>query len=91
MSRLPQIYENFKNKSTGQLAFITFFLNFGGGIARLITVLFETDDLFFQLQYVLGVSLSGTILLQFILYWNNATVAPESKGMKQALKQGTPG
>lgn len=36
-SRLPQIYEIFKDKSTGNNAFITWFLNFAGSAARLFT------------------------------------------------------
>lgn len=44
LSRVPQIITNFKNQSTGQLAFFTFFLSFLGVVARLGTVLIETDD-----------------------------------------------
>lgn len=43
-SRLPQIWESFKNKSTGQLSFITWFLNFGGSVARIFTTIQEVDD-----------------------------------------------
>jgi len=46
-SRVPQILTNFANKSTGQLAFVSFCLSFAGCVARLGTVLFETDDLYF--------------------------------------------
>jgi mannose-P-dolichol utilization defect protein 1 len=48
-SRVPQILTNFQNKSTGQLAFFTFILNFLGGLARLATVMVETDDFMYQL------------------------------------------
>ena len=70
-SRVPQILTNFQNQSTGQLAFFTFILNFLGGIARLATVLVETDDFMYQLQFIIGVALNGIIVLQFVLYWNN--------------------
>jgi hypothetical protein len=33
-----------QNKSTGQLSFITWFLNFGGSVARIFTTLQEVDD-----------------------------------------------
>jgi hypothetical protein len=33
-----------QNKSTGQLSFITWFLNFGGSLARIFTTLQEIDD-----------------------------------------------
>ena len=75
-SKLPQIITNFNNKSTGSLAFITFFLNFAGGIARLGTVLMESDDFMFRLQYIVGVSLSTIIMLQFVLYWNSEADKP---------------
>lgn len=78
LSRVPQILTNFSNKSTGQLAFFTFFLSFVGVVARLGTVLIETDDFLYQLQYILSVILNGIIVLQFVLYWNN-TAAPPSK------------
>ncbi|CDW85211.1 UNKNOWN [Stylonychia lemnae] len=71
-SRLPQIFTNFQNKSTGNLAFITFFLGFGGSLARLGTVIVETDDFVFLLGFVVAVCLNGIIVLQFILYWNNS-------------------
>jgi mannose-P-dolichol utilization defect protein 1 len=71
-SRVPQILTNFQNQSTGQLAFFTFILNFLGGIARLATVLVETDDFMYQLQFIIGVALNGIIVLQFVLYWNNS-------------------
>src|SRR5690606_13116119 len=47
LSRVPQILTNFKNQSTGQLAFLTFFLSFAGSAARLLTVLYETNDFLF--------------------------------------------
>eukprot|EP00494_Astrolonche_serrata_P033145 UN33414 len=43
-SRVPQIYENFRTKSTGQLSIITTFLQFAGSYARLFTIFQEVDD-----------------------------------------------
>ena len=40
-------------------------------IARLGTVLLETDDFLYQLQFILALFLNGIIVLQFALYWNN--------------------
>jgi mannose-P-dolichol utilization defect protein 1 len=39
IARIPQIITNFKQGHTGQLAFITLVLNFGGSVARLFTTL----------------------------------------------------
>jgi len=49
MAKLPNIYNIYSNKSTGALAFFSFFLNFAGSIARLGTVLVESDDFLFRL------------------------------------------
>lgn len=75
LSRVPQIVTNFQNKSTGQLAFFTFLLNFLGGVARLGTVLIETDDFMYQLQFIISVGLNGILVLQFLIYWNTAAPA----------------
>ena len=48
-SRLPQIYTIFSTKSTGSLAFLTVLLTWLGSIARLATVLNESDDFMFKL------------------------------------------
>jgi mannose-P-dolichol utilization defect protein 1 len=94
ISRIPQIITNFLNKSTGQLAFFTFLLNFLGGIARLGTVLVETSDFSYQLPYYVGTSLSGILVIQFLLYWNSPQedkkVAPSSKGSKPVSGSSSP-
>lgn len=85
LSRVPQIITNFKNKSTGQLAFFTFLLSFLGGVARLGTVMLETDDFLYQLQYIIGVFLGGIIVGQFLLYWNtNKSATVQDSGDKKA-------
>jgi len=67
-SRVPQIWTNFSYKSTGQLALLTWLLNFGGSMARVFTTVQETSDNLMLAGYVLGVLLNGTILLQILLY-----------------------
>lgn len=71
-SRVPQIFQNFSAGSTGQLAFVSFLLSFAGCVARLGTVLFETDDIYFQAQFFASTFLNGIIVLQFVLYWNSS-------------------
>jgi len=68
ISRLPQIWMNFKNKSTGQLALTTFFLNFVGSLARIFTTLKELDDIIILSGYIMGTFLNGTILGQILIY-----------------------
>jgi hypothetical protein len=41
---MAQIIEIYKNKTTGNLSFITYFLNFGGMAARLFTIWAELSD-----------------------------------------------
>nr|ACU14562.1 unknown [Glycine max] len=40
-ARIPQIWQNFSNKSTGELSFITSFMNFGGSMVRVFTTIQE--------------------------------------------------
>jgi mannose-P-dolichol utilization defect 1 len=42
-SRVPQIAQNFAAKSTGQLSFVTYFLNTAGSAARIFTTLQEKN------------------------------------------------
>eukprot|EP00352_Strombidinopsis_acuminata_P005593 CAMPEP_0176372076 /NCGR_PEP_ID=MMETSP0126-20121128/25143_1 /TAXON_ID=141414 ORGANISM="Strombidinopsis acuminatum, Strain SPMC142" /NCGR_SAMPLE_ID=MMETSP0126 /ASSEMBLY_ACC=CAM_ASM_000229 /LENGTH=270 /DNA_ID=CAMNT_0017731785 /DNA_START=23 /DNA_END=835 /DNA_ORIENTATION=+ len=69
-ARCPQIYANFSAKSTGQLAFLTFLLNAVGANVRLLTVLVESDNFLYNLQFIVGAVLNTILLLQFFLYWN---------------------
>ena len=71
MARVPQIYSNFANKSTGVLAFITFFLAWIGALARTATVLLESDDPLYNFTFVLSATFNTIIIIQFGLYWNS--------------------
>mmetsp|Transcript_34729 Transcript_34729/g.45679 ORF Transcript_34729/g.45679 Transcript_34729/m.45679 type:complete len:113 (+) Transcript_34729:502-840(+) len=73
MARMPQIYSNFANKSTGVLSFVTFFLAWAGSMARTIGVLLASSDRLYQLQFVVSAGLNTTIIAQFLLYWNSDT------------------
>ena len=72
-ARVPQIITNWKNKSTGAMAFPTFLLMFLGATARLATVCVESDDLAFRAPYIIGFVLNTIIIIQFALYWNSTT------------------
>ena len=84
MSRVPQIYSNFSNKSTGVLAFITFFLAWAGGAARLATVLIESDDFWYRVQFITSFALNSIIIFQFGLYWNSTKASAKVKDSKKA-------
>ena len=78
-SRMPQIYSNFSNKSTGVLSFITFFLGWAGSTARFIGVLFASDDIMFISQFAISAFLNTTIIAQFGLYWNSEGAKKDKK------------
>lgn len=82
---MPQIYTIFSEQSTGALAFLTTFLQWGGGLARLGTVFVESDDWMFRAQYIMGFALNTIIIMQFFLYWGSST----SKKVKVDVEQKT--
>jgi hypothetical protein len=64
-----------------------FFVGWAGVIARLGTVLVETDDMLFIIQNILSAVLNGTIVLQFFLYWSNTDKKVEHGGKKSETKK----
>eukprot|EP01006_Ploeotia_vitrea_P017990 TRINITY_DN49245_c0_g1_i1.p1 TRINITY_DN49245_c0_g1~~TRINITY_DN49245_c0_g1_i1.p1 ORF type:complete len:246 (+),score=131.80 TRINITY_DN49245_c0_g1_i1:41-778(+) len=81
-SRLPQIWQNFRNGHTGKLALITVFLAWAGSCARTFTTLQEVDDQLVLIGYLSGMALNGVLLLQIMWYWsatNKALAAAEQK------------
>lgn len=70
-ARIPQIYTNYKNKSTGQLAVFTVANYFLGSAARVFTTLTELDDPIMLFGGLLATSLNGILVLQVVMYWNN--------------------
>jgi len=70
-SRVPQIYSTFQAKSAGQLALLTWLLNFAGTAARVFTTLssFRTGvDEMILLSFGLAFFLNGTIVFQILYY-----------------------
>lgn len=68
-SRLPQIWTNFRNGHTGQMAVVTWVLNLAGGLARVFTTLQEVDDALILASFVIGAALSAVIVAQILWYW----------------------
>jgi hypothetical protein len=69
------------------MAFVTFFLSFAGSIARLGTVLKESDDFMFRLQYIISVFLNFMIITQFALYWKTSAKVQAEKKLDKKKKQ----
>jgi mannose-P-dolichol utilization defect 1 len=68
-SRMPQIIENFKNSSTGELSSLMFLLNACGNVARTFTFIKETQDMYNMFTSGLSALLNFTIFLQVVYYW----------------------
>jgi uncharacterized protein with PQ loop repeat len=65
ISRIPQIIQNFRFSSTGQLSGITTFLIFAGSLARIFTTIQEVGwDFSLLTGFFLGFGTSGLLLLQ---------------------------
>ncbi|EPY26482.1 mannose-P-dolichol utilization defect 1 [Angomonas deanei] len=71
-SRVPQILMNYRNKSTGALSFLTFFLAFGGGVARVMTtainVPWEKGKAVFLTQFIVAATLNLIVISQILYY-----------------------
>lgn len=67
-ARVPQIWENFTNKSTGELSFLTSLMNFAGSMVRVFTGLQERAPMSVVMGSVIGILTNGTILSQIIIY-----------------------
>ncbi|OWM80694.1 mannose-P-dolichol utilization defect 1 protein homolog 2-like [Punica granatum] len=69
-ARVPQIWQNFKNKSTGELSFLTSLMNFAGSMVRVFTSLQEKAPTSVVMGSVIGIFTNGTILTQILVYGN---------------------
>jgi mannose-P-dolichol utilization defect protein 1 len=79
VSKGIQIYANYKNQSTGQLAFLTVALQFGGCLARIFTSVTETNDRLVLMVYLVASTLNGIIFAQFFMYWDNKKTRKQKK------------
>uniref|UniRef100_A0A5B7AJP2 Mannose-P-dolichol utilization defect 1 protein homolog n=1 Tax=Davidia involucrata TaxID=16924 RepID=A0A5B7AJP2_DAVIN len=67
-ARVPQIWKNYTNKSTGELSFLTCLMNSGGSMVRVFTSIQEKAPTSVVMGSVLGIVTNGTILSQIIIY-----------------------
>lgn len=81
-SRLPQIFSNFSNKSTGVLSVITVSLNAAGSLARVFTTLTEVQDQVVLAGMLASATMNVIILVQVIMYWNNTNTMQKEKPIK---------
>ncbi|CAE6249695.1 unnamed protein product [Arabidopsis arenosa] len=81
-ARIPQIWKNFRNKSTGQLSFLTCLMNFGGAMARVFTSIQEKAPLSMLMGIVLAIFTNGIIMSQMLLYRSKGKEDKQVKGIK---------
>ncbi|KAI9019804.1 hypothetical protein DFJ74DRAFT_674471 [Hyaloraphidium curvatum] len=77
-SRLPQLYTNLQNKSTGQLSIVTVGLQALGSVARTFTTWKEVDDSLLLIGAVVAMVLNVALALQFAQYSGRAEVKAKS-------------
>lgn len=76
LSKIPQIIENYSNKSTGQLSAFAVFNYFAGSLARVYTTLIEVHDVIILSVFLLSTCLNCILAFQMVLYWNNNRLQP---------------
>ncbi|GMY28724.1 mannose-P-dolichol utilization defect 1 protein homolog 2-like [Fagus crenata] len=79
-AKIPQIWRNFSNKSTGELSFLTCLMNSAGSIVRVFTSIQEKAPISVILGSAIGIATNGTLLSQIIMYQKSR--AKEEKKMK---------
>ncbi|XP_047982510.1 mannose-P-dolichol utilization defect 1 protein homolog 2-like isoform X3 [Salvia hispanica] len=67
-ARVPQIWANFKNKSTGELSFLTSLMNFAGSMVRVFTSMQEKAPMSVVLGSMKSFVMNAAILSQIIVY-----------------------
>lgn len=79
-SKIPQILETYRNKSTGQLSAFAVFNYFVGSLARVFTTVQETGDSLIFWGFALATVLNGVLVAQMIMYWDSSAEKIAEKG-----------
>eukprot|EP00926_Amoebophrya_sp_RCC4398_P002735 GSA120T00005481001.1 len=84
-SRLPQIIKNARQKHTGTLSIITWFLSFGGCAMRVVTTLaLLGGDMVAMTGHTLALTMNAILVLQILYFWKNTQVFMEAEKKKKA-------
>ncbi|XP_042018695.1 mannose-P-dolichol utilization defect 1 protein homolog 2-like [Salvia splendens] len=73
-ARVPQIWANFKNKSTGELSLLTSLMNFAGSMVRVFTSMQEKAPMSVVLGSMKSIVMNATILSQIVVYQKPAAM-----------------
>jgi len=71
-SKLPQIYSNWRNGSTGQLSAFAVFMYLIGSCSRVFTTLQEVSDPLVLYGYTASLVLNLVLALQVLWYWRSS-------------------
>lgn len=88
-SRLPQIYMNYSNGHTGQLAIVTWVLNVVGVIARVFTTATELDDPYQLASHTVAMVLNLTVVVQILMYREATRDALAKEGGTSSSTEGS--
>jgi mannose-P-dolichol utilization defect 1 len=80
-SKVPQVYSNWVNKSTGALSAFAVFNYLLGSLARVYTTMKEVDDPIILASFLGSTILNFILALQVVQYWN--AKAPNRKVAKK--------
>jgi len=87
-SKLPQIYTSFSLGTTGQLNAMMVFMQFGGCLARLATLIIDNvKDQLILVGYVVGALLNFILLSQIVYYRGSSGSSNASAAKKPSRKQ----
>lgn len=79
-ARLPQIYQNWRTKNTGQLSFLTNFMAFAGCGVRTFTSVQENAPVSMVIGSVLGLLTNGVVCAQIAGYGSTLESPREDSG-----------
>jgi len=89
VSRMQQIVPVYMQRSAGQLAILTWLLNFAGALARLFTTFVEAPEKIWSLVgYGLSTFLSGVIIAEIIYFGSSAPKKQEKQKQNTSQPHG---
>ncbi|KAJ3067016.1 hypothetical protein HDU98_009752 [Podochytrium sp. JEL0797] len=86
LAKVPQIYSNAVNKSTGALSAVTVFLQFIGAAARIFTTLREVADPVILTSFLVATGLNGVLFGQVVFLGSGAAKAGKAGKSKKSKK-----
>ena len=87
-ARGSQVFATFMDRHTGNLSIVTTSMALFGGIVRILTTIQETGDMVVISGYILSVSLSLLMFIQYWMYLGRTTeILKKAEESKKAKKE----